>query len=85
MKALIITLILSLGLPAMADHHEGKHGEKWKARRDKRVERIGAKANMLQTHVDCIKAATTRDAYSKCRSELTAKRKEFKAKYPEPK
>ncbi|MCJ8277038.1 MAG: hypothetical protein MJK18_09365 [Bdellovibrionales bacterium] len=84
MKALIFTMILSLGLPAMADHHMEKHGDKWKAKRDKRVERMGAKAKMLMTHVDCLKAATTRDEYSKCRTAMKTARKEFRAKHPEP-
>lgn len=70
MKLLIITLSLS-SVFALA-------GEKWKQRRDMRVQMIGKRIAMLQKAQSCFQAANEREQFKECKQTLRAEREAIK-------
>lgn len=70
MKLLIITLSLS-SVFAFA-------GEKWKQRRDMRVQMIGKRIAMLQKAQSCFQAASEREQFKECKQTLRAEREAIK-------
>lgn len=78
MKAIIFLMITVLSFSTFAD--EGEKGDKWKEHRDKKVERMSEKIEKMIKNRDCLKAATTKEAFKECMTSMKDERNEWRHK-----